>query len=111
MGGGWGGGKLRYPCNKTRRVATVKELDKVFQDHVQVREFCYKSVKMSFFEKVRENQSSGLPQSGKKYFSRSWKSQGVLLQVSEQELSEANHRACRSAGEKLNISPLDIGHK
>ena len=29
----------------------------------------------------------------------------------EQELSEANHRARRSAGEKLNISPLDIGHK
>ena len=28
-----------------------------------------------------------------------------------QELSEANHRARWSAGEKLNISPLDIGHK
>ena len=28
-----------------------------------------------------------------------------------QELSEANHRGRRSAGEKLNISPLDIGHK
>ena len=26
----------------------------------------------------------------------------------KQELSEANHRARRSAGEKLNISPLDI---
>ena len=31
--------------------------------------------------------------------------------LNEQELSEANHRARRSAGEKLNISPLDIGHK
>ena len=29
----------------------------------------------------------------------------------KQELSEANHRARRSAWEKLNISPLDIGHK
>ena len=29
----------------------------------------------------------------------------------QQEFSEANHRARRSAGEKLNISPLDIGHK
>ena len=28
-----------------------------------------------------------------------------------QELSEANHGARRWAGEKLNISPLDIGHK
>ena len=28
-----------------------------FQDHGKVREFCYKSVKISFFEKVRENQS------------------------------------------------------
>ena len=28
-----------------------------FQDHGKVMEFCYKSVKMSFFEKVRENQS------------------------------------------------------
>ena len=26
-----------------------------FQDHGKVMEFCYKSVKMSFFEKVREN--------------------------------------------------------
>ena len=38
------------------RVATVRE--KIFfQDHGKVMEFCYKSVKMSFFEKVRENQS------------------------------------------------------
>ena len=29
----------------------------------------------------------------------------------KQELSEANHRARWWAGEKLNISPLDIGHK
>ena len=29
----------------------------------------------------------------------------------KQELPEANHRARRSAGEKLNISPLDIGHE
>ena len=28
-----------------------------FQDHGKVMEFCYKSVKISFFEKVRENQS------------------------------------------------------
>ena len=32
-------------------------------------------------------------------------------EIIQQELSEANHRARRSAGEKLNISPLDIGHK
>ena len=31
--------------------------------------------------------------------------------IFEQELSEANHRARRSAGEKPNISRLDIGHK
>ena len=38
------------------RIATVRE--KIFfQDHGKVREFCYKSVKMSFFETVRENQS------------------------------------------------------
>ena len=30
---------------------------KSFQDHGKVREFCCKLVKMSFFEKVRENQS------------------------------------------------------
>ena len=28
-----------------------------FQDHGKVMEFCYKSVKMSFFENVRESQS------------------------------------------------------
>ena len=28
-----------------------------FQDHGKVREFCYKSVKKSFVDKVRENQS------------------------------------------------------
>ena len=42
------------------RVATVKEKvrEKIFfQDHGKVREFCYKSVKMGFLEKVRENQS------------------------------------------------------
>ena len=30
---------------------------KIFQDHGKVMKFCYKSVKMSFFEKVRESQS------------------------------------------------------
>ena len=35
----------------------------------------------------------------------------TCLGFKQQELSEANHKARRSAGEKLNISPLDIGHK
>ena len=42
------------------RVATVMEkvMEKIFfQDHGKVREFCLQSVKMSNFEKVRENQS------------------------------------------------------
>ena len=40
------------------RVATVMEkvMEKKFQDHGRVREFCLLSVKMSNFEKVRENQ-------------------------------------------------------
>ena len=48
-----------YPIRSYVRVATVREKvrEKKIQDHGKVREFCYKSVKKSFFEKVRENQS------------------------------------------------------
>ena len=31
--------------------------------------------------------------------------------ILKQESSEANHRGRRLAGEKLNINPLDTGHK
>ena len=48
---------MSLPCSGFPQSGKKSGKKIFFQDHGKVMEFCYKSVKMSFFEEVRENQS------------------------------------------------------